>query len=81
MAYFPNGSSGEVLDEQCFRCPLGEKPCPVLCVQMRYNYDQLDAGQEKLRTALSVLVDDSGICQVRKQILEVVEVVQGSDGT
>lgn len=23
MAYFPNGSSGEILDEQCHDCPLG----------------------------------------------------------
>jgi formate hydrogenlyase subunit 6/NADH:ubiquinone oxidoreductase subunit I len=71
MAYFPNGSSGEVLDLQCSRCPLGEGPCPVMGIQMIYNYDQLDAGQEKLRQAMEMLVDEKGICQVHKQLMEV----------
>jgi len=87
MAYFPNGSTGEVLDEQCADCPLGcgwndpeqqilfeveyaPKPCPVAFVQMSYNYDQIDKGQEKLRECLSRLVADNGECQVRKLLLE-----------
>jgi len=70
MAYFPNGSAGEVLDNQCAECPLGDGPCPVLLVQMMYNYDQLAVGQEKLREAMTILVDNGGICQVRKQVLE-----------
>jgi hypothetical protein len=74
MVYFPNGSSGEVLDDQCERCPLGDHDreccCPVLSIQLLYNYDQLNDGQEKLRHAMSMLVDDKGICQVYKQLME-----------
>lgn len=70
MAYFPNGSAGEVLDNQCAECPLGEGPCPVALVQMMYNYTQVDDGQESLRGAMALLVSDDGICQVRKQIME-----------
>ena len=76
MAYFPNGSSGEVLEIQCGRCPLGDGPCPVVGIQMLYNYDQLDDGQEKLKYAMSMLVDDQGICQVHKQLMENITVVR-----
>ena len=70
MAYFSNSSEGEVLDVQCYDCPLGGGCCPVRSVQMLYNYDQLEDGQEKLREAMELLVDDKGVCQVRKKILE-----------
>ena len=81
MVYFPNGSSGEVLDIQCADCPLGDGPCPVMGIQMLYNYDQVDDGQEKLREAMSILVTDDGTCQVRKQILEnVTRVSKPEDG-
>ncbi len=70
MAYFSNGSEGEVLDDQCADCPIGEMMCPVLHVQMFYNYDQVASGQEKLRRALSLLVNDQGICQMRPLIVE-----------
>jgi len=70
MAYFPNGSAGEVLDRQCAECPLGNGPCPVLGIQMIFNYDQLSEGNKQLREAMTMLVDDKGECQVRKQILE-----------
>ncbi len=39
MAYFSNGSEGEVFDEECRECPLGEKGCPIFIVQSTYNYD------------------------------------------
>lgn len=70
MAYFPNGSSGEIFDRQCADCPLGEGPCPTAAIQMLYNYDQVSDGQEKLREAMTILVDDKGICQTRKQLWE-----------
>lgn len=70
MAYFPNSSAGETLDRQCSDCPIGEGPCPVLLIQMTYNYDQLNKGNEQLREAMRILVSDDGTCQVRKQILE-----------
>lgn len=68
MAYFPNGSSGEILDNQCASCSLGQSPCPVLLVQLTYNYDQVDKGQEKLREAMEILVDKRGVCQVKIQM-------------
>ena len=79
MAYFPNGCAGEILDNQCADCPLGDGPCPVALVQMTFNYDQVADGQEKLREAMSYLVDDKGICEVRKQILENVTRTSGRD--
>ncbi len=67
MAYFPNGDAGEYLESQCAICPLGKEgvACPVKLVQLMYNYDQLKAGQDKLREALTMLVNKKGDCQVR----------------
>jgi hypothetical protein len=79
MAYFSNGTEGEVLDVQCADCPLGGGCCPVKSIQMLYNYDQLDDGQEKLQDAMEQLVDAKGVCQVRKQILENVTRVPHGD--
>lgn len=70
MAYFPNGSAGAVLDEQCENCPLDEKACPTLLVHWEFNYEQVDPEQKKLRSALSMLVNDDGECQTRKLLLE-----------
>ena len=64
MAYFANGSEGEYLDAQCGRCPLADKMCPIKYVQMRYNYDQLDNGQEKLKAAMEILIDKDGNCKM-----------------
>lgn len=45
--------------------------CPVAFVQGMYNYDQIKKGNEKLREAMSLLVEDKqGQCQVRQQLLE-----------
>jgi hypothetical protein len=65
MAYFSNGAEGEYLQRQCDSCPLGDKCCPVWSVQSLFNYDQMSAGQEKLREALTNLVDEKGDCQLR----------------
>ena len=64
MAYFSNGCEGETLDNQCCDCPLGELPCPTTLVQLTFNYDQ--CSNEKLKEAMTMLVDDDGICQTRK---------------
>jgi hypothetical protein len=72
MAYFSNGSEGEYLSNQCAACPLGEKPCPVLHVQLGFNYDQVAKGQEKLRAAMNLLVDSGGKCQLRPLVLALV---------
>lgn len=67
MAYFSNGTEGEKLDEQCDKCPLGQKACPVFLVQMLHNYDQ--CGNEKLKAAMDLLINEDGICQMRKMVL------------
>lgn len=85
MAYFPNGTAGEVLDAQCADCPLGfgwndpkqgdlfsvdrwPRSCPVKLVQLQFNYEQCD--NSKLRSAMNVLIDDDGVCQVRNELAE-----------
>lgn len=69
MAYFPNGISGEVLDEQCESCIHGIKDdvmCPVYYVQATYNYKQNDnAGMEEIITHL---VDKKGVCQMKRSL-------------
>lgn len=71
MAYFPNGSSGEVLDSQCSKCPLGDAGCPILLVQLNYNYKQLDEGQAMLKEAMNLLVADDGTCSTFKLLQSV----------
>lgn len=70
MAYFSNGSDGMYLDAQCDECIHAnpEASCPIACVQLMYNYDQLDKGNEKLRKAMNVLIDEKGNCQMKIQI-------------
>ena len=75
MAYFPNGSSGEVLDEQCATCPVGkhpEAPCPVLFVQTHYNYEQFTDGKpNEIAELLNFLVDPvKGVCQMRAVMIK-----------
>ncbi len=70
MAYFSNGSEGEILDRQCRLCLGWDSACPIALVQMLYNYDQVDKGREKLRDAMSLLIDDDGVCQMKKQLDE-----------
>lgn len=69
MAYFPNSTAGDVLDAQCGTCPLGDGPCPVLLVQLTYNYDQCDI--QKLEEAMNILIDEQGKCRVREQIVAI----------
>lgn len=71
MAYFPNGSSGEHLDAQSMTCPVGadpDAPCPVLLVQLTYNYEQHD--HPKLKDAMNLLINEAGNCQMRKVMLD-----------
>ena len=69
MAYFPNGTSGMVLDEQCAECVLGMVACPIFAVQMLHNYDQND--NEKLRDAMNLLINEAGVCQMRAELVKV----------
>jgi hypothetical protein len=71
MAYFSNGTEGIVLDNQCAVCPVGRNPdlqCPVLLLQLAYNYEQLGKGQDKLREAITCLVDEQGTCLMKKAL-------------
>jgi phosphatidylserine/phosphatidylglycerophosphate/cardiolipin synthase-like enzyme len=67
MAYFPNGTSAEVLEDQCYDCLHRDEKvlCPVYQVQYFFNYDQVGEGQEKLRQAINMLINEKGICAVR----------------
>ena len=70
MAYFPNSTSGMAFDEACCDC-LHSDPdagCPVALVQMWYNYEQVDKGQELLRQCLTQLVGDDGRCKMKPLI-------------
>ena len=68
MVYFPNGTSGMILDEQCSECPVGEDACPIYAVQAVYNYDQLKDGQKNLKDAMTMLIDGKGVCQMREAL-------------
>lgn len=71
MAYFPNSTARAVLDNLCAECPISDDaPCPILFVQMVYNYDQVDI--PKLREAMTVLVDEAGTCKMRPLIADAV---------
>ncbi len=85
MAYFPNGSSGDVFDEQCADCPLGygwndprqgslfeneREPKPCPVALVQLEFNYKQVGNKDLERAMSVLVKDNGECQVREQLLE-----------
>ena len=62
MAYFPNGTSGEVFDDQCAQCILYERACPIAWVQMEYNYEACNV--PVARKILDDLVKDCGRCEM-----------------
>jgi len=68
MAYFPNGTAGEVLDNQCSECIHASDGvmCPVYYVQATYNYSQSD--NSLLEGCLQHLVRDDGTCQMKRAI-------------
>lgn len=73
MAYFSNGSEGEVLHAQCAECPIGSNQdahCPILAVQMEYNYEQIDSQgkRTKMSELMNMLVNDDGECQMLKAL-------------
>lgn len=73
MAYFANGTDGDRLTEQCEKCLHGmnkEMMCPVVSVQLTYNYAQLDAGKEDLRAAMNMLIDEQGVCRMKAAMKE-----------
>lgn len=60
MAYFPNGSCGEVFEAQCGRCRYGDQPCPIAMVQVMYNYEAVN--NEVATNILDDLVKQDGTC-------------------
>lgn len=64
MAYFSNGTDGEVFDDQCAKCKYGEKPCPIAAVQLSYNYEACN--NKVARKILDSLVTDRGVCTMWK---------------
>lgn len=81
MAYFPNGTAGEVLENQCDECIHGlnnDVMCPVHYVQAVFNYDQVRQREKKLRTAINMLINEKGECQM-KVVLEKVRYLKTVD--
>ena len=81
MAYFPNGTAGEFLENQCDECIHGlsnDVLCPVYSAQIFFNYDQVRPREKKLRTCLNMLINEEGLCQV-KQVLEEVRYLKTAD--
>lgn len=80
MAYFANGSEGDVFDNQCAICKFGDKPCPIAYVQMTYNYDAVN--NDTATKILGELVMDDGTCLMLKRFPELKAAPQGKgDGT
>ena len=72
MAYFSNGTEGEVFDNQCSKCKYGKEACPIAMVQLTYNYDAVN--NESATKILNTLVLDDGTCtfwQIFKHDLEI----------
>ena len=69
MAYFPNGCAGEVFDDQCAKCIMYERACPIAWVQMEYNYPACN--NETARAILDCLVKNNGDCEMFKAMPEV----------
>ena len=67
MAYFSNGTEGDILDRQCAEC-LPHDPCPIAKVQVRFNYTQCKKGQEELRRCMNMLVDEEGQCLMKQYV-------------
>ena len=40
MAYYSNGTEGDIFD--CANCKLKDYPCPIFYVQITYNYDAVN---------------------------------------
>jgi len=54
MAYFSNGTEGDIFD--CENCKYKDKACPIFAVQFLYNYDSCN--NETARKILDTLVQN-----------------------
>lgn len=74
MAYFSNGSEGMVFEDQCSKCKLGDKYCPIAWIQMDCNYEQHKDTTGTATKILNSLVSQDGKCimfQLLKSDLEI----------
>lgn len=62
MAYFPNGTSGEILREQyCDRCKWDkDQSCPIWNAHMIHNYDECNNDKSILHMLIKHTAD--GLC-------------------
>ena len=65
MAYFSNSTEGSVFDYQCSLCKYGDEQCPIMLVQLLYNYEACN--NEIARKILDTLVEDNGGCAMYKE--------------
>lgn len=72
MAYFSNGTEGEIFVEQCSKCKYGELPCPIAWVQLEYNYEACN--NPVARKILDFLVNQDGTCAMFKQFRKDLEI-------
>lgn len=55
-----------MLDMQCLDCPIGrhgDAPCPILWMQLEYNYKQVN--NPLAREIMNTLIDEKGNCQMK----------------
>ncbi len=74
MAYFSNGSEGMVFDDQCAKCKLGKKPCPIAFIQLTYNYDQHNDKTGTSTKIMDMLVKKDGTCAMFKMLKSDLEI-------
>ena len=70
MAYFPNGTAGLILEQQCMDCIHEDEQslCPIANAHYQLNYEQCKDGNEKLRQCMAMLVGDDGMCEMKPLI-------------
>ena len=78
MAYFPNGASGECFDEQCARCIMFDRSCPISLVQLKYNYSACNI--EAAGAILGDLVKDDGSCAMFNTAPEIFDAALAGGG-
>ena len=66
MVYFSNGTEGDILDSQCSECKLWNESCPIIIVQLEYNYGQV--GNELARKIMNELVNEKGMCMLKPML-------------
>ena len=62
MAYFPNGTSGEMYEEKwCCQCRHYEPQCPIMDLHLFYNYDFVNDKEHPAKIMLDTLIPMKGL--------------------